>query len=232
MRGIIIYGPPGAGKGTQANLLADKLGYIHFDTGKYLESIINDPKNKNNSKIQEQKKIFDSGELNDPHWVFNVVKEETLKICTARIGLVYSGSPRTMDEAWGNGQHEGLVKEIENCYGKENVFVVFLKIRPEVSIHRNGRRFVCIICGRPVLYFHDDPTPNHCGFCGGALRKRSLDAPEVIKERLAVFERRTLPIVAEFKKRGYNVLELDGEERPNIIFQKILDKIQKLDEQS
>lgn len=228
MRGIIIYGPPGAGKGTQANLLADALGYIHFDTGKYLESVVNDPKNKDNLKIQEQKKIFDAGELLSPPWVFQVVRDETIKICVANIGLVFSGSPRTMDEAWGDGNHEGLVKEIEQCYGKKNIIVIYLKVKAETSIHRNSRRFVCEICGRPVLYFQDDPVPKHCGFCGGSLRKRSLDSPDIIKERLAVFEKRTLPIVAEFKKRGYNVWELNGEERPNIIFQKILEKLKSL----
>ena len=58
-KAIIIYGLPGSGKGTQANLLADKLGLIHFDTGKYLERIVHDPANKKNKIIRRERKNFD-----------------------------------------------------------------------------------------------------------------------------------------------------------------------------
>ena len=132
MRAIIIYGPPGAGKGTQANLLADKFGYIHFDTGKYLESVVNDPINKDNQVIQREKELFDKGELLTPAWVYQVVSDASQRIGTAGIGLIFSGSPRTMYEAFGDELHDGLVKELVGYYGKENIFVFYLKVNPEL----------------------------------------------------------------------------------------------------
>lgn len=224
MRAIIIYGPPGAGKGTQANLIADKFGYIHFDTGKYLESVITDPANKDNQIIQREKELFDKGELLTSAWVLQVISDETRRIGAAGIGLVFSGSPRTMYEAFGDELHDGLTKELVGYYSKENIFVFYLKSSPEVSLYRNSRRLVCSICGRPVLYF-DHEAPPQCGFCGGPLRKRSLDKPEIIKDRLKVFERDTLPIIDEFRKRGYNVVEVNGERKSFEVFQEIVEKL-------
>src|SRR3989344_7421928 len=106
---IIVYGPPGAGKGTQANLLAGKLGLIHFDTGKYLGQLLHDSELQKNPEIKKARKIFDSGALVTPSFVLKVTSKKTKEIAKAGWGIVFSGSPRTVFEAFGNQKNEGLI---------------------------------------------------------------------------------------------------------------------------
>src|SRR3989344_5922357 len=106
---IIVYGPPGAGKWTQANLLAGKLGLIHFDTGKYLEQTVHDPENQNNPEIKKEKEIFDSGKLLTPSFVLKIISQKTKEVSKSSFGIVFSGSPRTLYEAFGDEKNQGLI---------------------------------------------------------------------------------------------------------------------------
>ena len=100
-KAVMIYGQPGSGKGTQANLLQAVKNFYHFDTGRYIERVIRDPANAKDKIIQREKKLNESGLLNTPSWVLGIFKKETEKIAKANMGIVYSGSPRTMYEAFG-----------------------------------------------------------------------------------------------------------------------------------
>src|SRR6267378_816794 len=124
---IIIYGPPGSGKGTQANLLADKLGLIHFDTGKFLESIWYDPKRQKEKLVQREKKIFEGGGLNSSSFVAKEIIKDIKNIFRAGRGLIFSGSPRTVPEA------EEEFPVLEKLYGRKNIFTFVLKLSPEMS---------------------------------------------------------------------------------------------------
>src|SRR3990172_5967705 len=210
-KAIMVYGPPGAGKGTQANLLASRLGLIHFDTGKYLEQVVHDPEKRNDPKIDEERVNFDTGKLLDPMWVYKIVKERTEQIAKSGFGIVFSGSPRTMPEAFSaENNKKGLVDELEKLFGKENMIAILLNVRPETSIHRNSNRLICAECGTAVMY-HEHQKPEFCPICGGLFRRRTLDVPEVIKVRLEEYQNRTAPIIIELKNRGYNIVEVDGE---------------------
>ncbi len=236
-KAVMIYGAPGAGKGTQANLLAWSKGFLHFDTGKYLEQIVHDPENQKNPKIKEQAKLFDTGILLDPSWVLNVVKEKTKEIASAGFSIVYSGSPRTTYEAFGDAdlrgpnadkrgsKSVGLIDLLEKLYGKKNIFVILLKVRPKSSIFRNSNRKVCSVCATPILYSEETHKHRNCPLCGGKLRTRTLDKPEIIKTRLKEYENRTKPITIELKKHGYKILEINGEPAPNKVHFAILKKL-------
>ena len=224
-RAVIIYGPPGAGKGTQANLLSWKRGFIHFDTGRYLEQVVHNPENQKDPKIKEQAKLFDSGILLDPVWVLNVVKEKTKDISGAGFDIVYSGSPRTLYEAFGDKKTEGLISVLEKEYGKKNIHVFLLKVRSESSIFRNSHRKVCSVCDTPILYGEETHKHRNCPLCGGKLRTRTLDKPEIIKIRLKEYENRTKPIAAELKRRGYKIVEINGEPAPDKVHSAILKKL-------
>src|SRR3989344_9696421 len=104
---VIIYGPPGAGKGTQANLIAGKFGMIHFDTGKYLEQFLHNPETKNDPEIKKVKEIFDSGALVTPSFVLKIISEKTKEVAKSGFGIVFSGSPRTFYEAFGDKKNQG-----------------------------------------------------------------------------------------------------------------------------
>ncbi len=217
---VILYGPPGAGKGTQANLLAERLDVIHFDTGKFLESIVHDPKRQRESIIRRERKLFDGGKLMTPSFVTGAVMREARHIAAAGWGIVLSGSPRTMYEA------EKLYPVFQKLYGKENVNVFVLDVPPEESIRRNGARMVCKECGYLLLTsFYPHKKPKHCPVCAGSFYKRSLDKPGVIKIRLKEYEERTFPIFRYVKSHGYKLRHVDARPAPYQVMKHIYGKL-------
>lgn len=222
---VAIYGPPGSGKGTQANLLAWTKNFIHFDTGKFFEQTINDPTRQDEPEVKEMREQFISGVLVNPTITLRLVAKKTKEIGESGFNIVYSGSPRTMFEAFGDEKSEGLVSVLEKLYGKENVQFVFLKIDPQVAIKRNANRKVCSLCATAILY--NDSTHHHteCPLCGAKLRRRAVDNPEVLQTRIKEYEERTKPIVDELKKRGYKIHEVDGTPLPYVVFEGVKNAI-------
>ena len=224
-KAVIIYGAPGAGKGTQADLLSKKMGFYHFDTGKYIEQTINDPDNSKNKKFQKEKEIFDSGKLNTPSWVLkDVVIKNTKKFAKAGIRIVFSGSPRTIFEAFGDDKNKGLIEILEKLYGRENLGILYIDIKPESSIFRNSNRLVCSVCATPVLFQEGSGTAV-CPICSAPLKKRIFDNPEKLKVRLEEYKNRTYPILEELQKRGYKIDTIDGEPAPFKVFEEVKKKI-------
>ena len=218
-KAVIIYGPPGSGKGTQADLLARKFNFIHLDTGRYLESLLRSPKAKTDPILKREKANFDSGRLCTPEWVLKITREETERIAKAGYNLVFSGSPRTLFEAFGDKKTKGLTETLIKSFGKKNVSVVLLEVRDETSIKRNSHRVVCSQCGLPKL---ESVSLPHCPLCAGPMRTRSLDNPEIIKVRLKEYRDRTYPIVAQMKKKGFSISKIDGEPLPYKVSEKVV----------
>lgn len=220
-KAVVIYGPPGSGKGTQANLLAWTKNYIHFDTGKVLEQSLNDPENLKDAEVKKEKENFDGGRLVTPNFVLGLTAKKTREIGESGFNIVYSGSPRTMFEAFGDEKNEGLVSVLDKLYGKNGVSFLFLKIDPQVAIKRNANRKVCSLCATAILY--NDSTHHHteCPLCGAKLRTRAVDKPEVLQVRIKEYEDRTKPIVDELKKRGYKINEIDGTPAPYVVFEDV-----------
>ncbi|RMD66289.1 hypothetical protein D6833_01670 [Candidatus Parcubacteria bacterium] len=212
----MVLGPPGSGKGTQADLVAKKYGLVHFDTGKFLEALVHDPRRQHEKMIQKQRELFDSGKLMTPRWVLTMVRRQVKAIARAGWGVVFSGSPRTLYEA------EGLLPVLEKLYGKRNIFVFSLQVPARVSIERNSHRVVCAVCGAPLLTkYYPSSHPRHCPVCAGPFRRRTLDNPEVIRVRLREYRERTQPIFTLTKKRGYLFTNVNGTLAPYKVFQRI-----------
>ena len=222
MIAIIIIGPPGSGKGTQAELLAKNSGLIHLDTGVYLEQVVYNSQFKNNKKIQRERKLFETGKLLTPSWVLEIVSQKIKELAKAKVGVVLSGSPRTLYEVIGDKNHLGVIKILEINYGKKNIFIFELKIPSIVSIKRNSGRLLCSVCGIPILSQASKNSSKNCPFCGGKLRKRVLDKPEIIKIRLKEYESRTKPIIEELKKRNYKIAAINGTPLPYKVHKKII----------
>ena len=222
---VIIYGPPGSGKGTQANLLAGRKGFVHFDTGRYLEQFLHNPANWKNPEVATAKKVFDRGELISPSFVLKLTGRKTKEISSAGFNLVFSGSPRTMFEAVGDKNNVGLIKILEEEYGKKNLYPVFLKIKPEISIQRNKNRLICSVCATVMLY--SDVMHEHkiCPLCGGKLIKRLVDNPAIFKTRVKEYKERTFPILKELKKQGYEIININGSPLPYIVHHQIMGKL-------
>jgi adenylate kinase len=194
---IIFYGPPGAGKGTQAERAATDYNLLHFDTGKFVEKLINDPKLQKNKTVMRQKKLFLSGKLADATWVGREVKKWIRATAKRGKSIVMSGSPRTEEEAFylkGGGVADILVES----YGLQNILIVFLEVSVSESVKRNSKR------GRP-----------------------GLDEPEIIKIRCREYAKHTLPVIREMKKRGIKMVKIDGMPSKNLVEKAVDKEIKK-----
>lgn len=217
---VIIIGPPGSGKGTQAKLLSDKLDLFHFDTGVFLRKLLYGA-GKNNKEIQKERKLNEAGKLNTPSWVLKVLSKKVKEISKLGQSLIFSGSPRTEFEAFGDKNNTGLVKVLEREYGKKNIFVFNLDVPAEESLKRNRKRLTCLVCKTPLMSLNAVKSDS-CPFCGGKLEIRKDDKKEIIMERLEEYKGRTYPVLSGLKKMGYKIIKIDGRPLPYKIHERMI----------
>jgi len=218
---LVIYGPPGSGKGTQANLVAGRLNLVHFDTGRYLREYLYDPANAKKTLTKRERNFYEAGKIMTPSFVSSVVLRGVTRIAKAGYGVVFSGSPRTLYEA------KKLLPILEKLYGRSRLRFVVLSVNPETSLKRNSSRVLCEFCDLTILITLL-PHPKHlksCPFCGSRLKKRSDDNPKVIKVRLKEYESRTRPVFGFLKKRGYSLHMINGEPLPYKVSTAILQSL-------
>ena len=224
-KAVILYGPPGSGKGTLANLLTKNFGFINFDTGQHLRGILYNPKFAKNKRIQKEKLLNQQGKLNSPDFVLKLVAEETKKIALLGSNIVFTGSPRTIFEAFGDKKNKGLMEVLGKLYGRKNIYIFELKIKAETSVKRNSYREICTICGQPSLFLYTGKM-SCCAVCAGPLEKRIDDNPKVFEIRLEQYQTRTKPIFHKLKEEDYKMYSLDAEPAPYKIYQEIVSKLE------
>jgi adenylate kinase len=223
---VILMGPPGSGKGTQADLLAERLNLFHLETSKILEEKFRE-KTKGDILIEgekysflKEKKLWEKGKLCSPPFVTYLVIEKIKELKKARKNLVLSGSPRTLYEA------ERVIPVLEKLYGKKNIMCFFLDISPEETIFRNSHRRICELMRHPILYLKENEKLKRCPLDGSRLIKRGkLDKPETIRVRLKEYKERTYPVIEYLKKRKIKVKKINGSPPPAIVFENILKKL-------
>ncbi len=230
---IILFGPPGAGKGSQSQLLAEKLGLHLFETSKILEREFKKAENlpKDSEErfteiegekfdIFEEKKNWETGILNSPPWVTYLVKKEVEKLAEQGESIVFAGSPRTMYEA------ERLTPVLEKLFGKENISIFLIEISAETTIFRNTHRKICELMRHSILFSKETENLTVCPLDGSALLKReSLDDPETIKVRIKEYLERTLPMVDFFEKYGIPVKKINGETTISQVHKEIISNL-------
>ena len=221
---IILLGPPGSGKGTQAGLLAEKLDLYYLETSKILEEAFNESKKGEFIKINGQKYFFSQeknlwkkGILCTLPFVNYLVKGKIKKLNKRNENLVMAGSPRTV--------HEGktIMPFLEKLYGKKNIKVVLIQVSAEESIFRNSHRRICELMRHPILYSPETKKLKFCPLDGSRLiRRKGLDDPKIIKIRLKEYREKTLPLVKYLEERRLKVKKINGEGSVSKIFERIL----------
>ncbi len=197
-RAVIFLGPPGAGKGTQAKRLAQRYGVPHLSTG----DMFRDHVSRGTELGRLAKPIMERGELVSDEIVLGMVEERVSRPDCAN-GFVFDGFPRTLAQA------EKLDLILERRHFGRPLVIHFLVDQDALLRRLTGRR-TCIVGGEIYnIYEHPPRVDGRCDNDGGALVQRPDDRPEVIRERLAAYERQTKPLVDYYRQRGV-LVEVDG----------------------
>jgi adenylate kinase len=197
---VVLFGPPGSGKGTQAKLLTEKLGLPHVSTGDMLREHIA----AGDALGLEVREIIKAGQLVPDHLVIRLV-EDRLDRADCEVGVLLDGFPRTLDQARmlvGMAEGRGL-----------RVLVIHLKVDYDVITARLTGRRLCPQCG--TLYNIRLKPPivaGRCDFEGARLIVREDDKESVIRQRLVAYDAQTMPVLAYFSER-VRFFEVDGSDR-------------------
>ena len=208
---IIMLGAPGAGKGTQAKLIAEKFGIPHVSTGDIFRANIKE----GTALGKEAKEYMDKGQL--------VPDELTVKILLDRVakddcknGYVLDGFPRTIPQA------EVLDKALTELNDKVD-FAIDVDVPDENIVKRMGGRRACVTCGATYHIEHVPPKKEGiCDKCGSELILRDDDKPETVQKRLSVYHEQTQPLIEYYTKK--NILKtVDGTVDMMDVFKAITD---------
>lgn len=196
---LIILGPQGSGKGTQAELLAGQFGLMHFEMGRVLRSIAS----SDNQWATQIKTTLNTGNLVPDELVRTIAWDVINKQINIYKGIIFEGYPRQVS------QYDQL-KDMLGRFGKKIDIVINIEISEEESIKRLSSRRVCEKCGE-VYNLITNPPPTTACKCGGKLIHREDDLPEAIKKRLEIYRTQTMPVFERAQAEGLGV-EINGEQ--------------------
>ncbi len=189
---LILLGPPGAGKGTQAEAISEKRGLVQLSTGEMLRRAV-----KAGSPIgQEASVIMEAGGLVPDHVVIKIIAERIAVPDCAR-GFILDGFPRTLKQA-------AALDELLASQGKQIDAVIEIKVNDAALIDRISGRYLCSNCGAS---YHDTSckpkVSGVCDRCGGKdFVRRADDNPETVKNRLMAYYRETAPLIGYYFAKG------------------------------
>ncbi len=193
---IVLLGPPGAGKGTQADKLAAKLGVPKIATGDVLRAALRD----GTPRGREAKAYMDRGDLVPDSVIFGILRD-VMSSPAARKGAILDGAVRTVPQA----QELGIMlAELGRGVDK----VLLFDISDDKLTERLGGRTVCEKCQTP--YMGREPGTK-CEKCGATLIRRKDDEPEAIRNRLKVYRAQTAPVIDWYDEHGMKVEKVDAD---------------------
>lgn len=193
---IVLLGPPGAGKGTQGERLAEELGIPKIATGDVLRAAVRD----GTPLGMAAKAAMDRGDLVPDDVILGIMKEAMASPATAR-GAILDGVVRTVPQA------EGLSRALGEI-GRAIDAVVVVEVPDEVLVDRLSGRTVCGACQTP--YTGMAPGTACPKGDGGSLTRRKDDEPEAVRNRLAVYQKQTAPVIDWYKSNGAPLRFVDG----------------------
>ena len=202
---LILIGPPGAGKGTQAAFIKEKFGIPQISTGDMLRAAV-----KAGTPLGlAAKEVMDKGQLVSDDIIIGLVKERLTQPDCAN-GFLFDGFPRTIPQA-----------EALQAAGIPIDFVLEIAVPDEEIVTRMSGRRVDPVSGRTSHIKHNPPkVEDICDVCGAKLVLRDDDKPETVTKRLSVYHEQTKPLIDFYKKEGV-LREVDGTQDLNDVFQAI-----------
>lgn len=207
---LILLGPPGAGKGTQAKMLTVRFGIPQISTGDILRAAVRE----GTPMGVKAKDCMDAGALVGDEIVVGIVRERLLKDdCLP--GFILDGFPRNVAQA-------DALKETLAALGKELDVVVSLDVDTEALVERLTGRRTCRDCGRGYHVKFDPPSvADRCDACGGELFQREDDQESTIRHRLDVYQQQTAPLIDYYRSAGL-LSVIDGMQEMNAVQEQLL----------
>jgi adenylate kinase len=206
---LILFGPPGVGKGTQAKMLAEELGVPHISTGDMLRAAAAEGTDLGT----KAKAIMDAGRLVPDDVMIGIVRQ-VLGSSRAAGGFVLDGFPRTLDQAKALAE---ILRELRIA----KYWVLNFEVDDEEVIRRLGSRLVCRTEGRILNSETDGLAPGaRCPECGGELIQRDDDRPETVRKRLQVYYAQTVPVIEFYRALGV-VADVDGANSIDVVHREI-----------
>ncbi len=212
---IIMLGAPGAGKGTQAKMLADKYHIPHISTGDIFRANI-----KNGTELGNKAKVFmDKGMLVPDELTCDLVVDR-IKQEDCKDGYILDGFPRTIPQA------ECLDQALETL-GDKIDYAVDVEVPDENIVRRMSGRRACASCGATYHIVYNAPEKEGvCDRCGAELILRDDDKPETVQKRLTVYHEQTQPLIDYYKNKGV-LAQVDGTKDMQEVFQSIVNVLEK-----
>ena len=207
---IVLLGPPGAGKGTQAKSISNKYSIPHISTGDIFRKNISE----NTPLGVEAKSYMDKGQLVPDEVTINMVKDR-LQQADCENGYLLDGFPRTVAQA------EAL-NSFLNERDEQLDTALLIKVPNEFILERMTGRRVCPSCGASYHVKFNPPIEGKCRLCGSEVIQRKDDTVETVKERLDVYEKETQPLI-DFYANKQLLSEVDGTQAINEVFRGICD---------
>jgi len=212
---IVLLGPPSVGKGTQAEILAEKTGLKHVSSGDLFRENI-----KNNTDLGKQAKSFmDKGELVPDDVTIAMVKDR-LSRPDCKVGAILDGFPRTPVQA------EALQKMLAGLKGDVNV-VPFITAAPEILIERASGRWTCKAQGHIYhIKFNPPKVAGKCDIDGSDLYQRDDDKAETVARRINIYFEQTAPLVDHYRGKK-KLVEIDGTQSIEKVTEDLLSAIKR-----
>ncbi|MEM0344016.1 MAG: adenylate kinase [Thermoplasmata archaeon] len=208
---LVIFGPPSAGKGTQAQKLSKRYGIPHVATGDLLREHVA-KKTPIGVKVKE---ILDAGKLGPDDLIVQMIKERVSQP-DCRNGYLLDGFPRTMNQA----------RELEKMTDID--LVLNIVVDPEVLVERAVGRRICPRCAA-VYHVRFNPPKNDgiCDKCGTPLIQRDDDKEETIRRRLKVYQEQTAPLIEHYRSKG-KLVDIDGSKGIEGVFEQLVKAVESV----
>ena len=212
---LLIMGPPGAGKGTQSEVLVKELKIPHISTGDMLREAV-----KQGTEMgKKAKEYMDKGQLVPDSVIIGVVKER-LALPDCKVGFLLDGFPRTVPQA------EALDETLAGLGIKLDGVININVPRERIVARLTGRR-VCRSCGATYhVLFNKPKEEGKCDKCGGELYQRSDDTEQTVNNRLDVYEAQTQPLIDYYNRQGL-ILNINGDQEISGVLKDILAALKK-----
>jgi adenylate kinase len=206
MTDLVLFGPPGAGKGTQGELLQQRLGLLRLSTG----DVLRDAVRRGTDMGLAAQRYMDAGELVPDDVILGIVRDYLSGEARER-GVIFDGFPRTLPQA-------ERLDALLDALGRPLSAVLVLEVDDETLVRRLGGRRTCAACGAVTnVHFNPPRQEGVCDACGGELTLRRDDEDATVRRRLQVYHAQTAPLLDYYGRTGVRVERVDGDRAVGVV---------------